>query len=425
MRTGEHLLIVSHTFPPYRGIGGRRWAKFAKELARRGYIVHVVHSAGGDDLKGSLWTDDIAHPGIRPHPLPQRYPSVLFKRPLTSFREKVMYRVWRRLLPLVTRGNWLDKGVRWRGMLVRKASALIEAHGIRNVVVTGAPFSLMAHLTELRTRHLAVNLVADFRDPWTWGDYYGQGLLGEARIAVERAHEAAVARTYDRLLSPAPSIVEHLRATYGGPPERYLRIPHAIDPEEIGTHPAPPADGRFRMIYAGSLYGAQEAEAYFEEVLKAFEALRRDRPDRFPHVQLDLFITGHDTSAYAARVAERGLVEHIRFHAPLPAKDIFPHIAAADLVLIFIPTANKDFLGTKFTEIFHLRRPVLHVGVPGFVSTTITGKRLGGSIRVEEVARELPRILSGERTITLDPTVDLSEHLLATITDRLLAEVLR
>lgn len=425
MRPGEHLLIVSYTFPPYRGIGGRRWAKFAKELARRGYIVHVVHSAGSDDLKGSLWTADVGHPNIRTHPLPQRYPTVLFKRPLTSLLEKLLYRAWRRVMPLLVPGNWLDKGARWHRPLLRKANGLIAAHGIRNVVVTGAPFSLMAHLTALREQHPDVHLVADFRDPWTWGDYYGQGALGPKRIAVERRREAEVARIYDKLISPAPAIVEHLRKAYALDARRCLRIPHAVDPEEVASLPPRPTDGRFRMIYAGSLYGAAEAEAYFSEVLNAFDTLRTTAPTAFARASFDLYITGHDVSAYAARVKQRGLSERIRFHAPLPAREIFPRIAAADLVLAFIPTANKDFLGTKFTEIFHLRRPLLHVGAPGLVSDTIIGGRFGDSIRVEEVARELPRILRGERVVTVDPTADLSAYRLGPITDLLLSEVLR
>ncbi len=424
MRSGEPILIISYTFPPYKGIGGRRWAKFAKTLAERGHPVHVIHSAGGEELKGSLWSADVIHPNIHAHPLPQRYPTVLFKRPLTSFTEKVMYRVWHRILPLITTGNWLDKAVLWRKPLMALCEQLIAEHGIRHVVVTGAPFGLMAHVCELRRSHPELNLVADFRDPWTWGHYYGQTLLSEADQAQERVQEASVARTFNKLISPAPDIVSHLKETYGGAEKKYVLIPHAIDPDEMGR-PAPRIpDGTFRMIYAGSLYGAQEAEAYFEEVLKAFEHLRSQDPAAFERAVLDLYITGHGTEAYRAKVKARRLDEQIRFHTPLPARDIFPRLSAADLVVIFIPRPNKDFLGTKFNEIFYLRRPVLHVGVEGRVGRTITERRLGDSIRVDEVAVELPRIIRGERRIDIDPKVDLSEHLLSTITDRLVREVL-
>ncbi len=424
MRHGEPILIVSHTFPPYKGIGGRRWAKFARTLAERGHPVHVIHSAGSDDLKGSLWSADVTHPNIHAHPLPQRYPTVLFKRPLISITEKVMYRVWQRVLPLITKGNWLDKAVLWRKPLLALSERLIAEHGIRNVIITGAPFGLMAHACGLRRTHPELNLVADFRDPWTWGHYYGQKLLSAAAQEQERAQEALVARTFNKLISPAPDIIAHLKQTYKGADEKYVLIPHAIDPQEMGTPATRKPDGTFRMIYAGSLYGAEEAEAYFEEVLTAFDKLRTQDAATFARSVLDLYITGHGTDAYRAKVKARGLEERIRFHAPLPAREIFPRLAAADLVIIFIPSPNKDFLGTKFNEIFYLRRPVLHVGVPGRVGRTITERRLGDSVRVEDVAVELPRIIRGERPITIDPNVDLSDHLLGPITDKLVREVL-
>lgn len=424
MQPGEPVLIISHTFPPYKGIGGRRWAKFAKELARRGHPVHVVHSTGGEDLKGSLWTEDVTRPGITVHPLPQRYPTVLFKRPLTSLGEKIMYRVWSRVIPMLTKGNWLDKSALWQRQLLSTCTSLIRTHGIRNVVVTGAPFGLMAHACALRKVFPTLHLVADFRDPWTWGHYYGQGTLSPHRKAEEQRREADVARAFNKLISPAPDIVAHLRKTYGGDDSRYVIVPHAIDPEEMETGTAERNDREFRMIYAGSLYGAEEAEAYFEEVLRAFETLREQAPERYERTFFDLYITGHGIDAYRAKARARGLDAHIRFHPPLPPKEIFQRIAAADLVVIFIPSPNKDFLGTKFNEIFYLRRPVLHVGVAGRVGRTVVERRLGDSVRVEELARELPRIITGERAIHLDPSADLSEHLLGTITDNLIRDVL-
>ena len=423
MRPDEPVLLVSYTFPPYKGIGGRRWAKFAKVLARRGHPVHVIHSAGPDTLKGSLWTADVAHPNIITHPLPQRYPTVLFKRPITTITEKVMYRVWSFLMPLITKGNWLDKTARWERPFLARCEQLIREHGIRNMVVTGAPFALMAYACRLREQFPDLNLIGDLRDPWTWGHYYGGGMLSEGKRAEEQAQEALVARTFNKMISPAPDIIAHLRNTYGGDPSRYVHVPHAIDPEEMGGAPAPRNDGGFHMIYAGSMYGAQEAEAYFEEVLNAFTRLLAMDPLRAASAHFDLYITGHGVEAYQRKVAARGLQQHIRFHAPQPAKELFPRIAAADLVVIFIPEANKDFRGTKFNEIFYLRRPVLHVGAEGRVSRTITERKLGASLRVADLAVELPRIVTGERRIDIDTGADLSEHMLEHITDTLVREV--
>lgn len=418
MREGEPILLISHTFPPYKGIGGRRWAKFAKALARMGHPVHVIHSAGSEALKGSLWTADISEPCITVHPLAQRYPTVLFKRPLTSISDKVMYRVWKTVLLLVTKGNWLDKSIIWRGQLLREAGPLIEQHGIRWVIITGAPFRLFHFGVELKRTH-GIKLLCDLRDPWTWHDGYGQGSLSISDQAYERGLEREMLENADRITSPHPSVIDHLRKNYPEQAANCSVLGHAIDPDELGQPLPPRNDGDVRLIYAGSLYGAQEAEAYFEQLMRAFEQVRVQRPDRWPKVKLDLYITGHGTGAYREKLKSRGLDAHIRMHAPLPAREVFKRIAEADGVLIFIPSFNKNLLGTKFTEIFYLRRPVIHVGDAGAVSEAILSSKLGTSIPVDRLVDELPAILCGERTISIDPNVDLSEHLLGSITERL------
>ena len=405
------LLIVSHTFPPYRGIGGRRWMKFAKALARRGHAVHVVHSTGQEELKGSPWTDDLATPGITCHPLPQCYPTVLFKRPLTRLVDKVMYRVWNLVLPLLVKGNWFDKAVFWKRPFLDKACALIDQHGNRDVLITGAPFRLLYFGVLLKQRR-PINLVCDLRDTWTWQDGYGGALLNAERKATERRLEEAVMAGSDRITTPHPAVVEHLTRTYPQHAGKVHLLGHAIDPDELGPPRPEPSPALRRLIYAGSLYGAQEADRYFDRVIAAFVRLRDTAPEAFADASLDLYITGHGTENHRRTVEARGLQQHIRFHAPLPAKAIFPRIAAADAVLLFIPSMNRDVLGTKFTEVFHLRRPVIHVGDAGLVSRHIEENRLGVSIRVDELAHELPRLMTGERTVTVDTTYDLSTHLL-------------
>lgn len=413
------LLVISHTFPPYRGIGGRRWAKFARMLAARGRTVHVIHSAGSDALKGSLWTDDVAQPGIITHPLPQRYPTVLFKRPITSVADKVAYRFWSHALPRVVQGNWYDKTVLWKAQLLRTCGRLIHAHGIRDVVATGAPFRQLHHLLELPHRYPGVRLLADFRDTWAWGDAYGFAALSPERQDHERRLEREVVLGYHRVISPSEPILAHLKATYGGPGERYVLLPHAYDPDELGDPVAPPNDGRFRMIYAGSLYGAAEADAYFDSLLQALRTTRERHPEAFARCQLDLYITGHGTDTLARKVEQAALQDTITFHPPTPPRVLFPRIAMADLVVVFIPTINRDLMGTKFNELFHLRRPILHVGAEGGVSRTITHRRLGLSVRVEELPTVLTDLIAGIRTITIDTTADLRANRLDTVTDQL------
>ena len=423
MQPGEPILLICYAFPPNPGIGGRRWAKFAKEVAKRGHPVHVIRSAGRPGRMGSLWSADAEVPGITAHPLPPRYPGVMRKQPLTTLFDKVMYRLWSQVLPGLTQGNWYDAAVLWRRPLLREASELVHRYGIRNVIVTGAPFSLLGYGAELKERHPGIHLVSDFRDIWTWGKGYGYQTIGKERLRHDRELERKVTLVSDRVISPHHTVLEHLHQEHGGAPNKFVHIAHAIDPDDLDVDSITPADGMFRMIYAGSLYGEQEAERFFEVLFQAFHTLKKERPGTFAKCRLDYYITSHGTALYERMVRNAGLEEHIRFHAPLEPRELFSRITGSDLVLAFMPPDKKDVHATKFHEIFYLKCPILHVGDPGLVSRDVLEKRMGDTIRLEELVEELPRIISGERTVRTHPDPDHGAYLLSTVTDKLFNEV--
>ena len=424
MQHGEPVLLVCHSFPPVPGIGGRRWAKFAKELARRGHPVHVVRCAHRAGRPRSLWSTDAEQPGIVHHVLPPRYPAVLTQVQVRSLADKLKYHAWMKVLPWLCTGNWFDPSIFWRGPLRRKVRQLVREHGIRQVIATGAPFRSMAYTAELKEELPHLNMVLDLRDEWTWKDHYGLATIGPSRRRREEALEARAVQLADKVTTPHARIVEHLNATWPCAPGKYVELPHAVDPDDFDLAIAPAADGTFRMVYAGSLYGADEAQRYFLQLLRAFEHLREQTPEALALCRLDLYVTGHDTRWFQEQVAQRGLMETVRFHAPLAPLEVFKRIRAANLVVLYIPEVNKDIVGTKFQEIFYAGTPILHVGEPGLVGRTIAAQRMGASIRVDELPTELPRILTGARAVACDRGADHSAYLLPQVTDRLVHEVL-
>ncbi|MBS1547899.1 MAG: glycosyltransferase [Bacteroidetes bacterium] len=424
MRPDEPILLLCHGFPPVRGIGGRRWAKFAKELARRGHPVHVIRSATAHGAPASLWAGDAVHPLIHHHPLPKRFPSVMSKRPLASLKDKVLYKLWCNILPFLGRGNWLDATLLWRKPLLAEASRLIEQHGIRQVVITGAPFRLMVYGTDLKEQFPQINLVVDFRDEWTWSGHYGLASIRSDRLAFEKQLERSVIHAADKVVAPAASTLDHLRSTYPSIASKYVLLPHPVDQEDLPPlRAAKPGDG-FCMIYAGNSYGGAESAVYFNQLLKAFQTAKESAPAAFSQCRLDLYITGQDTRGLEALVRSHGMDTHIRFHAPVPPKQVLKHIANARLVTVFIPKEKKNVWVTKFNELACIGTPVLHIGEPGLVSRTIRERHMGASIMVDEMVAELPRIIAGERKVECDRNVDHSAYLLSNLTDRLLHEVL-
>ena len=75
------ILIVSHTFPPSPGIGGRRWAKFAKYLHTKQLPLQVLSAFS--EKQGSLWADDVK--GIPQRHWMHKFPEVLNHDPASLY----------------------------------------------------------------------------------------------------------------------------------------------------------------------------------------------------------------------------------------------------------------------------------------------------------------------------------------------------
>lgn len=426
MEQGEPILLLCEGFPPVAGIGGRRWAKFAKELARRGHPVHVIRAPWRKGDAVSLWDRDGQEPGIFHHPLPNRYPRVLSRRPITKLRDRITYNFWIRALPLATSGNIYDGMILSRRAVLRSAKRLINDHNIRKVIATGAPFSLLAYGAELKQADPRIHYVADFRDEWTWKGHYGLGAMKGNRANEEQRKEALVMAVADKLISPHGPILKHLREQYGGNPERFVQVAHVIDPDDFPSTPLRVPADHFRMIYAGALYGEKETTAFFMALAEAMRKAMEASPENVGRFCYDLYITGgRDLGPYRELMAREGLSEQVHFHAPLAPREMMGELGKADLMLNFHPRERKDVLATKFNETFYSGLPILLVGDPGLASRTIEQRGMGASLRVEELATELPRILARERVIEVDRNADHSAYLLPAVTDRLIKEVLR
>ena len=89
--SAKKIIIICFTFPPYEGIGGRRWAKFAKYLDRMRHDVQVLASSLPLVKKDSSWTKDIENLNRKPIYLKSGYQDYLGIQPQT-FIEKLKYR---------------------------------------------------------------------------------------------------------------------------------------------------------------------------------------------------------------------------------------------------------------------------------------------------------------------------------------------
>lgn len=415
------ILLACYTFPPAPGIGGRRWAKYAKGLAELGHTVHVIHAEAVPGAVLSPWWDDVQHERIHRHAIPRHYPRIAMRWDRSSLWNDLRYRTWMKVLPAFTRGNHVDLAIFWRRPFLRKAEELIARFGIRHVIASGAPFSLLAHAAELKQQDPQLHYTADLRDPWTWGHLYDIPRLSPRRMAQEKALEAFVVEVADAIVAPSPDMIDHLRSTYVTHSHKFHVLPHAVDPDDapssIGPRRTPPR----RLIHAGTWRPNPDGIAYIREVINAFKTVSAELgPDQAKPV-FDIYARPHETTGAEQEVRKAGMQEQIRFHGLVTVRQAGQELADADASLVFVTTETRDFLSTRFSELFHQRIPVIHVGSPGRLSAFIEQNGLGTTMEVHQVATELPRILRGERLLKIDPDFDTRPVLLSVLTRQLVS----
>lgn len=383
----------------------------AKYLAQKGYTVHVL-SAQNPFAETSLWTADVKHERIHVYPLPPCYPDVLLKKEF-SLWDKLSYRYWIAVLRRRYTGSIYDRAVAWQQVMSEKAAALIRKHNIVNVLATGAPFRALYYATELKKEFPSLNVLVDFRDPWTAGKSYGFEGMSAKDKAAELALEEQVVTAADTVMAPAPEILDDLRARYGHA-EKYLHLQHAFDPDDFSeseTTPLFSAD-TISFAFTGTIYTGLEST--LNELVSMLQQLRQQQPAVYRKVRIDFYTTDQQHSELFAPVADA-----VRILKPLPPRQLYAALRQYRFALVLFTEQYKEFLSTKFWELFYLRLPVVYMGPEGKVSEFLRAHDLGIALTGTRTAEELKELMIKGMPGTFRFDVDTSSCSYATIVSEL------
>lgn len=402
----KSLLLISYTFPPYPGIGGRRWAKFVKYLVRLGYKVHVITAANPFN-NNSLWVNDVSgNENIILHRLPSLYPKVLLQRP-TGIVEKIAYHFWVFILRVFSKGTIYDRGIFWKKKMMAEACGLIRKYSIKNVIVSGAPFRTAYYAIGLKEKFPHINIISDLRDPWTWGSGYGYSVLSPARKAFEAKMEAKVIEKSDIITVPVTIMADHLKSTYSSFANKISVLPHAFDEDEALPLSKEPND-KIRMIYYGNLY-----DGIGEYVTELCNALKKC-PDNFT---IDIY---SESRRYSDNFAKAGLDKIVKYHDPIPSKFLFNKMASYNYVLMIYPDYARNFHSTKFYEVINMRTPIIYIGKEGLNTQFIEQNRLGLTILPEKIEKEMKALLEARSSINYNFDFDVSIYSFQKVTAKLI-----
>ena len=364
----KKILILCYAFPPFPGIGGRRWAKFAKYLQRNGHEVFVI-AAENPFPEKSLWLEDIK--GINVTYLPIAYPKVLITQP-KNILEKLAYRFALKKVKKAE-GNYYDRALYWKEQLLEKGKDLITRHHINNIIVSGAPFHLTHHALAFKEIFPDSNLIVDFRDFWTKDiSISSYSSLSEKRKRVEQKMEEEVVNVADHVLT----VAEEMRNYFQGISRKNNcnTLLNGFDPDDFhqAAFPIKKQEEVLRFVFTGTLY--LNSENVFHPFIDALKKIKENKRSSYQKLKFDFF--GSISETYKQYVKSQG-VEIINFHPSLTKKEVYQKIAAADVCLLFLNDVYNFSMSTKFYEYLSQHKKILLISHEGTTANFIQEHELG------------------------------------------------
>lgn len=411
----KNLLIISHSFPPTAGIGGRRWAKFAKYLVGMGYDITVISAekVGKDE---SVWTKDVE--GINVIRLPYNFPkSVAFPR--NNLIHKFLYYFNLNLLRLRDKGNYFDRSVFWEKQIRRKISELVPQKKIDCVIVTSGPFRLSNYVVKLKTKFPEVKFLVDFRDLWTEDiEISSFTRLPLRRKIVEKKYEKETVLLADKVISVAPELNNYFSSLTIR--EKFEVLPNGYDPEDFeGLDLTPKVKGdKIRFIFTGTLY--INLGYIIEPFVKTLAALKKSDRDLFNKLEFEFI--GRFPEKYLELINENDVLDAFKFTRSLSLKDVYAEIAGAHYCMLFLNDVYNFALSTKFCEYISQKKKIVVVSNKGPASEFIVNNKLGYWIDPEHALIDLRRIILAtlnEKANEWDSSFDVESFSIPNITKQL------
>lgn len=327
----KHVVFIARQFPPQGGGGVQRAAKLAKYLVEHGYAARVIAAppigVQDHELLEELPVEVEVH----------RLPAALGARSGKWARAIKLGRARKALLRSLF---FADEG--FADLAETVALGLSQAHKAVAVIATSPPFSSIV-AGAIIARRTRLPLIADLRDPWAYAP--------RARFLGALQHDAAkgIEDWALELASAVLCVSEPMRAHLS--PKVATRaqvVPNGFDPADFSGEPEIRGEQTFRVVYAGSLYGARNPRPVLEVLRTLVPA---DRP-------LEVVIAGA-AHEHAPELARAGLKLELRGYRPHKEVTALLRSADAILVIVGVEAADKHAPSGKLYEAIAAGPPVI------------------------------------------------------------------
>lgn len=353
----KRVLIVAFTFPPTPGIGGRRWAKFAKYLKRNGHVVKVI-AASNQESGISEWVNDYEEMKEDVRFIDSSYPKYLGIKPV-YVSEKLRYRLSLVYAKIACKGNYYDKSNYWKNKLLKACREIIRKENINNLVCTIGPFRSSHYLLQLKQEFPQLNILVDYRDPWTNNKTsFGFTALSPKRFSYELMLEREVVQRADRLLAVSEEMGTYFKnfLPEGERVRKFKALPNGFDTEDFGSKPQliqTTNSHTINIVFAGTFY--TKSVHVFEKLIKSMLKLEEE----FPEKKGFLSFTFIGSITDAINPYFEAYPHILKFLGKKSLQETYQIIAEADACALFLTDDLNYSFSTKFYEYLGMQKKII------------------------------------------------------------------
>jgi glycosyltransferase involved in cell wall biosynthesis len=370
----KKVLIICYSFPPYPGIGGRRWAKFAKYFAKEGVECHIINAYNYSKNK-SVWNNDIENPLIIIHPLKFR-----FQYWMGLFSKSLLYRSVSKLLRTginFTKYSPYFSTSLSRILLQNRCLELIKQHQIGTVIVSGDPY-LNFYVSELKKK-CNVKVILDYRDTWNDRPYYHLNkfhkLTLKQRLFFEYCENTAL-KSCDQAVCVYEPMIDLLSVRSGKSKERFLVIPNGFDKDDYALIPSKPLQNKIISLYYGGNVMPGGLSDYLIRFLKLYSELQTINKGLWEKFCIQ--INGNTTPSFEMELKKLKNPNIIFEKGLVPNKLYVENLSSSSFGILSNPDEYIDCLFiTKTFDYLYLEKPIIYLGKKGKVSEFIESNNIG------------------------------------------------
>lgn len=381
----RRLLMVAYTFPPVAGVGIERTLKHVTYLPEMGWQPVVVAPSDPGYRLVDPGTLARVPPGTEVHRARSIEPAhlrrtvgALLRRdrpggqaaappgPAPTRRgggaRQLVERAWRAYVQLAF---FPDEQLLWAPGAIAAGIAADDADPVTAIYSSGPPWT--SHLVAAAVQGLTgLPWVADFRDPWI-GNAYAHRLPAPHRAARAALERMVVERAAASVFASA-GVRDEYAIRYREPAARFVTIHNGYDLADIAAASVdaskpPPGDGRFRVLFTGSVQYVPEF-TLFVDGMDLLLARRPELRDRLRVQFVGWFSPEVEAIAATRLPALAPTIERLGYQ---PKGRTLGLLRAADaaLVLLAAGPGRQHVASAKLFDYLGLDRQVLAVAPPG------------------------------------------------------------